>query len=163
MGCRDFWLKYTTRWAVKLRSPFGSVWRPSLPRRVCGASRCCAPLFSASMDARCVCRALCLRLRAGVAAQPCAFRWPALGSRTVLRLERKSILPLPSLHTEGESAGLPGTPAGSVRWAAALSLEFHPKFFGGGATAFFRGILTLRRLIFCLHIPKKLWHHSLGG
>jgi len=37
----------------------------------------------------CGCRAMCFRLRAGVAAQPCAFRWLAPGPRTMLRLERK--------------------------------------------------------------------------
>ena len=38
---------------------------------------------------RCGCWAMCFRLRAGVAAKPCAFRWLAPGPRTKLRLQRK--------------------------------------------------------------------------
>ena len=35
----------------------------------------------------CWCRAMRFRLRAGFAAEPCAFRWLAVGSLTVLRRE----------------------------------------------------------------------------
>ena len=90
----------TVAWAsAPLCVGFPRCGRAVCGRVVCGGGGCCFPFGLGALCGaaslffrvlrRCWFRAMCFRLRAGVAVRPCAFRWLAPGHRTMLRLERK--------------------------------------------------------------------------